>query len=41
VVPAFIQERQVAHFYKANPEYGSKFAVGLGLKVDEVMKKAA
>lgn len=40
-VPVFIQERQIGHFYKAYPEYGSRVAAGLGLNVDDVMKKAA
>lgn len=35
-VPAFIQERQVAHFYKADPEYGSKVAAGLGLDIQAI-----
>jgi catalase len=30
-VPHRIQERQLEHFYKADPAYGSGVAVGLGL----------
>jgi catalase len=30
-IPREIQERQVAHFYKADPEYGQGVAKGLGL----------
>jgi catalase len=36
-VPTKIQERQVGHFYKADPAYGEGFAKGLGLP----MPKAA
>jgi catalase len=32
-VPTFIQERQIAHFYKADPAYGEGVARGLGLNV--------
>jgi catalase len=32
-VPVYIQERQIAHFYKADPAYGSGVAQGLGLEV--------
>jgi catalase len=32
-VPRFIQERQLEHFYKADPEYGRGVAKGLGLTV--------
>ncbi len=32
-IPAYIQERQIAHFYKADPAYGSGVAQGLGLEV--------
>lgn len=34
-VPREIQERQIAHFYKADPAYGSGVAQGLGLNVLE------
>ncbi len=30
-VPRFIQERQLGHFYKADPDYGHRVAVGLNL----------
>jgi catalase len=36
-VPREIQERQIRHFYKADPNYGRGVAEGLGLKLDEVM----
>ncbi|MBI1741093.1 MAG: catalase, partial [Candidatus Koribacter versatilis] len=36
-VPRGIQERQIRHFYKADPAYGSGVAAGLGLKIEEVM----
>jgi catalase len=32
-VPRHVQERQVGHFYKADPEYGRGVAKGLGLTV--------
>ena len=32
-VPKEIQERQVGHFFKADPEYGKGVAEGLGLPV--------
>ena len=35
-----IQLRQTALFYKVDPEYGSRVAEGLGLKVDEVKRLA-
>ena len=35
--PRRIQEKQVQHFYKADPKYGEGVAQGLGLKIDEVM----
>ena len=33
-VPEII-ERQIQHFYKADPEYGTLVAAGLGLTVTE------
>ena len=33
VVPRFIQERQVAHFYKADVDYGSRVAQQLGVHI--------
>jgi catalase len=36
-----IQLRQTALFYKADPEYGERVAMGLGLKTDEVKRLAA
>ena len=32
-VPSEIQQRQIAHFAKADPEYGQRVAEGLDLKV--------
>ena len=32
-IPTYIQERQIAHFYKADPAYGRGVAQGLGLEV--------
>jgi len=40
-VPTFIQLRQIGHFYKADPEYGSRVAGGLGIDIQEVIGKAA
>jgi catalase len=34
-VPLAIQQRQIAHFYKADPAYGEGVAAGLGLNVAE------
>jgi catalase len=33
-----IKLRQIAHFYKADPEYGTRVAEGLGLSVPEIVK---
>jgi len=33
-----IKLRQIAHFYKADPEYGTRIAEGLGLAVPEAVK---
>jgi catalase len=33
-----IKHRQIQHFYKADPEYGTKIAEGLGLSVGEEVK---
>jgi len=38
-VPLRIQELQIQHFYKADPEYGRGVAQGLGLNVDKVVKQ--
>lgn len=40
-VPKFIQLRQIGHFHKADPEYGSRVAGGLGIDIQEVIGKAA
>ncbi len=40
-VPRFIQVRQLGHFYRADPEYGSRVANSLGINVDEIISKAA
>ena len=36
-VPKRIQEKQIQHFFKADPAYGSGVAEGLGLKVSEAV----
>jgi catalase len=36
-VPQAIQERQIQHFYKADPDYGAGVARGLGLKLENVL----
>lgn len=36
-VPTYIQERQIAHFYKADPAYGAGIAQGLGLATAEAV----
>jgi len=33
--------RQTALFFKADPDYGSRVAQGLGLNIDEVKRLAA
>jgi hypothetical protein len=33
-----IKLRQIEHFYKADPEYGTRIAEGLGLSVPETVK---
>jgi catalase len=40
-VPRFIQVRQIGHFFKADAAYGTAVADGLGIRMDEVMGKAA
>lgn len=37
-VPKAIQQRQVVHFYKADPAYGTTVAKGLGLSMEETLK---
>jgi catalase len=37
-VPKRIQERQIQHFFKADPNWGQGVAEGLGLKIDDVVK---
>ena len=32
-IPTYIQERQIAHFYKADPAYGRGVAQGLGMEI--------
>jgi catalase len=32
-VPREIQQRQIGHFYKADPAYGKRVAEGLGLSL--------
>jgi catalase len=41
MVPRFILVRQIGHFYKADPEYGSHVADRLGIKIDEIGKAAS
>ena len=36
-----IQLRQTALFYKADPDYGTRVATGLGLDVEEVKRLAS
>ena len=40
-VPREIQVRQVGHFHKADPDYGSRVAKGLGIDIGQVTAKAA
>ena len=40
-VPRFIQVRQLGHFLKADPDYGSRVAAGLSIRIDEIIGKAA
>ena len=40
-VPREIQERQIAHFYKADPDYGARVATGLGIDATQVARAAA
>lgn len=35
-VPKAIQIRQIGHFYKADPDYGSRVAKGLGISIQEL-----
>jgi catalase len=41
LVPRFIQVRQLGHSYKVDPTYGNHVAERLGIKIDEIMRKAA
>jgi catalase len=40
-VPRVIQERQLVHFYKADPDYGARVASGLGIAVEAIVGQAA
>lgn len=40
-VPRFVQLRQIGHFYKADPDYSGRVAESLGIKIDEIIGKAA
>ena len=40
-VPRFIQVRQLMQLYKADADYGSRIAIGLGIHIDEITGKAA
>ena len=35
-VPRFIQVRQLGHFFRADPDYGTRVAAALGIAVDEI-----
>ena len=39
-VPLEIQQRQIGHFYKADPEYGIGVAKGLGVEIEGVLSDA-
>lgn len=41
LVPRFIQVRELGHSYKVAPTYGNHVAERLGIKIDEIMRKAA
>ncbi|MGB8012958.1 MAG: catalase-related domain-containing protein [Terriglobales bacterium] len=36
-VPRYIQEKQIAHFLKADPAYGRGVAEGLGINVEHLL----
>lgn len=36
-VPRFIQGHQIAPFYRADPEYGTGIATGLGILLKEIV----
>jgi catalase len=40
-VPRIIQERQLGHFAKADPDYGARVASGLGIAVEAIVGQAA
>ncbi len=40
-VPRYILLRQVGHFYRADPDYGSRVADRLGIGIEEIIGKAA
>jgi catalase len=40
-VPRIIQERQLGHSYKADPDYGARVAGGLGIAVQAIVGQAA
>lgn len=40
-VPRIIQERQLGHSYKADPDYGARVASGLGIAVQAIVGQAA
>jgi catalase len=41
MLPRFVQVRQIGHFYRANRDYGSRVANGLGIFMNEIIGKAA
>ena len=40
-VPRIIQERQLRHFYRADPDHGARVASGLGIAVEPIIGRAA
>lgn len=40
-VPRFIQVRQINHFYRADPEYGTRVASALGIDIQTLVGRAA
>lgn len=38
-VPRFIQLRQLGHFHKADPDYGSRVAHGLDIRINEISRQ--
>ncbi len=38
-VPREIQVRQIGHFHKADPDYGTRVATGLGIQIEQIIGK--